>query len=273
MNLLKPIRWLLLWVFGIHLTLVGAVRGHDLWLKPRGEVAVGKTLTINAISGVKFPEGDHAPDPAQFPRRVVIDPSGQERPLAAAGREPKAGLMHFTPTQPGIHVFAVETKPRLITLSAEQFNEYLVGDGLPHIFLLRSKEGTLNQAGKERYRKSPKLILRAGQGGGGDACRPVGLPLEIVPLQDPLITKPGTVLPVRVLFESKPLAEANLGWDYPGTEISPRGTARTNAQGQALIPVDRPGWITIRLTHMTRPKAPDYEWESFWTTLTFDVSP
>jgi hypothetical protein len=170
MQHLKPVRELMLelmlWILSIHLTSVGTASGHDLWLKPRGEVGEGKTLTIEAISGVKFPEGDHGPDPAQFPRRVVIDPSGQERPLAAAGREPKAGLMNFTPAQPGIYVFAIETKPRLITLPAEQFNEYLVSDGLPHIFLLRFREGTLNQAGKERYRKSPKLILQVGLGGG-----------------------------------------------------------------------------------------------------------
>jgi hypothetical protein len=29
--------------------------------------------------------------------------------------------------------------------------------------------------------------------------------------------------------------------------------------------------MTIRLTHMTRPKTAEYEWESFWTTLTFRV--
>ena len=29
--------------------------------------------------------------------------------------------------------------------------------------------------------------------------------------------------------------------------------------------------MTVRLTHMTRPNAADYEWESFWTTLTFRV--
>jgi hypothetical protein len=81
----------------------------------------------------------------------------------------------------------------------------------------------------------------------------------------------GTALPVRVLFRKEPLAEANLGWDHPGTEVTPRGTARTNAKGEALIPLDRAGWMTIRLTHMTRPKQADYEWESFWTTLTFQV--
>jgi hypothetical protein len=29
--------------------------------------------------------------------------------------------------------------------------------------------------------------------------------------------------------------------------------------------------MTLRLTHMTRPKTKDFEWESFWTTLTFRV--
>ncbi|MFO0824785.1 MAG: hypothetical protein U0792_16985 [Gemmataceae bacterium] len=49
----------------------------------------------------------------------------------------------------------------------------------------------------------------------------------------------------------------------------PAGTARTDAKGETLIPLARPGLMTVRLTHMTCPKAKDYEWESFWTTLTF----
>lgn len=247
------------------------LQAHDLWLKPRGNVLLGQAVTVEALSGMKFPESDHGPDTAQFVRRFLIDPAGQEQPLAPGPREPKAGLLHFTPTQAGIYVLAVETKPRLITLAADQFNEYLVSDGLPHIFLQRSKEGSLQQPGKERYSKSPKLILQVGQGGGGDPCRPLGLPLEIVPLKHPLALPVGSALPVRVLFRKEPLAEANLGWDHPGSEATPRGTVRTNAKGEALIPLDRAGWMTIRLTHMTRPRQADYEWESFWTTLTFQL--
>ncbi|HMP01302.1 MAG TPA: hypothetical protein PKC45_02260 [Gemmatales bacterium] len=147
--------------------------GHDLWLKPRGPAALGTPITVEALSGMMIPESDHGPDPSTFPRRFVIDPAGQEQPLETAGREPKAGLLHFTPRLPGIHV----------------------------------------------------------------------------------------------------VAEANLGWDYPGPESTHRGTARTDAQGEAMIPLVRPGWMAIRLPHMTRPGAADHEWESFWTTLTFPVGP
>ena len=50
---------------------------------------------------------------------------------------------------------------------------------------------------------------------------------------------------------------------------TPAGYVRTDAKGEALIPIAQTGLMTIRLTHMTRPKMPEYEWESFWTTLTF----
>ena len=76
---------------------------------------------------------------------------------------------------------------------------------------------------------------------------------------------------MRVLFGGKPLPDANLGWASPGDGDSPKGTARADAGGEALVPVSRAGLMTIRLTHMTRPNAPDYEWESFWTSLTFRV--
>ena len=105
----------------------------------------------------------------------------------------------------------------------------------------------------------------------GDPSKVVGLPLEIVPLSNPFKLKIGNTLQVRVLFQGQPLPDANLGWDHPGDGEPPNGTVRTNLNGEALIPIQKVGLVTIRLTHMVRPKAVDYEWESFWTTLTFSI--
>jgi hypothetical protein len=148
---------------------------------------------------------------------------------------------------------------------------YLVSDGLPHIYQLRRKEGILDKPGRERYSKSPKAIVRVGTGGGGDPCRVLGLPLEIVPVRNPFALKVGDTLRVRVWFRGKPLANANLGWDVPGDGEFPLGTVRTDSRGEALVPISQVGLMTIRLTHMTRPKETEYEWESFWTTLTFRI--
>ncbi|HEX3151950.1 MAG TPA: DUF4198 domain-containing protein [Gemmataceae bacterium] len=248
----------------------GPTFGHDLWLIPPEKADTGRTLTVRAHSGSEFPVSEHAPDPAKFARRIVISPEG-ESALDAAGIEAEAGLLAFRPSKPGVYVVAVETSPKLITLEADKFNAYLVEDSLPHIYALRSKEKSLDRPGTERYSKSPKALVRAGDGKGIDFAKPVGLPLEIVPLKDPFERKVGDTLPVRVLFQGKALADAHLGWATPGDGALPRGTVRTNAAGEALIPMAKAGLMTIRLTHMTRPKAKDYEWESFWTTLTWYV--
>jgi len=226
-------------------------------------------LLIRAHSGMNFPESEQAPDTDKFTARFMVRPNGTRLDLTAAGKQDKSGLLRGEAAAAGVYLVAVQTAPRILTLEAGQFNDYLVADGLPHIYRLRAKEGMLHEAGKERYSKSPKALFRVGQGGAGDPCRVLGLPLEIVPLRDPFQLKPGDTLPVRVLFQEKPLADANLGWDLPHDGDAPSGTVRTNAKGEALVPIAQTGLITIRLTHMTRPKTAEYEWESFWTTLTF----
>jgi uncharacterized GH25 family protein len=247
------------------------VHGHDLWLIPPESAKRGEPTTIEAHSGMDFPKSEHAPDTAAFVRRIAIEPDGVERAIEAAGREDKSGLLRFQPTKPGTHIIAVETQPKLITLEADQFNEYLVADGLPHIYRLRAKEQSLDQPGRERYSKFPKALLQIGDAQAGDSSRVLGMTLEIVPLANPFQLKVGDTLRVRVLFRGEPLADANLGWDHPGDGEPPSGTVRTDSKGEALLPIARTGLMAIRLTHMTRPKTDDYEWESFWSTLTFRI--
>jgi uncharacterized GH25 family protein len=253
------------------LAITSLVEAHDLWLVPGAKVEPKSATIVRVNSGSKFPDSEHAPDPAKLKRRLLVTPDGSTGTIEAAGTEDKSGLLKFEPRSAGIHIIAVESEPKLITLEAEDFNNYLITDGLQHIYQLRRKEKILDKPGRERYSKTPKAIVQVGTGGDGDACRVVGLPLEIVPLRSPFALKVGDTLRVRVLFHDKPLADANLGWDIPGDGESPRGTVRTDGHGEALVPIAQTGLMTIRLTHMTRPKADDYEWESFWTTLTFRV--
>jgi uncharacterized GH25 family protein len=242
---------------------------HDLWLIPPETTTPGKPVLLRANQGDDFPRSEKAPDVATFVRRLLITPVG-DGTLEAAGKDDTSGLLRFTPARAGIHVVAVETKPKLITLEPDKFNHYLISEGLLPSYRLRVKEKSLDQPGRERYSKSPKAILQVGKG-GGDPCRVVGLPLEIVPLRDPFTLKVGDTLRVRVLFRDKPLTDAVLGVNWPDDGEDPRATFRTDVKGEALLPIARTGLLTVRLTHMTRPRAETYEWESFWTTLTFRV--
>jgi len=255
----------------VAITLASAVaHGHDMWLVP-GDAAPGKPVTVRVNVGTIFPESEHASDTSAFSQYIVAGPKAWTGKLSAQGKDGKSGLLRFDAGPAGVYAVAIETKPKLITLAADAFNNYLITDGLPHIYRLRAKEKTLDQPGRERYSRSPKALVQIGDAQSGDPCRALGLTLEIVPLRNPFALRAGETLGVRVLFRGKPLPEANLGWQRAGDGDLPRGTVRTDAMGEALVPIDRPGLMAIRLTHMTRPRAADYEWESFWTTLTFHI--
>jgi hypothetical protein len=248
-----------------------SARAHDLWLVSDSAVSADESLRISAHVGEEFPVSEYGPDPAAFKRRILIRPDGTEGVLQPKGTKDNSGLLQFEPSGPGIYGIAVETEPKLIMLEPEAFNLYLITDGLPHIFRLRAKEKTLHQPAHERYSKYPKALVKIGSGNTGDPSRVLGLLLEIVPLRDPFALRPSDTLPVRELFRGMPLPEAYVGWQHPGDGANPRGAIRTDARGEALVPISRAGLMAVRLTHMTRPKSQDYEWESFWTTLTFRV--
>ncbi|MFO7958548.1 MAG: DUF4198 domain-containing protein [Candidatus Brocadiia bacterium] len=92
--------------------------------------------------------------------------------------------------------------------------------------------------------------------------RPVGLPIEIVPLTRPYGLEPGFVFKGRLLLDGEPLADAHVEIEqmnafYVGEEDLPRDqfgmedvpmitrTARTDANGYVTCTLDEPGWWIV----------------------------
>jgi uncharacterized GH25 family protein len=181
-------------------------------------------------------------------------------------------VAEYTFEKPGTYVIGAALKPKEIKLTAEEFNEYLLHDGLPGIYELRKKEGILDKAAVEHYSKYPKTIVQVGKKLDKISTKPLGLPLEIIPKVNPYELKLGDDLEVIVLFYGKPLSNAEIAWSFPGRGEAFAGSKKTDENGQAAIPLLKAGPYVIRLTHMEWVKKETHEWESYWTSLTFDVS-
>lgn len=89
--------------------------------------------------------------------------------------------------------------------------------------------------------KSYFITLPDPSGQTDSFTKPLGHPLEIVPLVNPTTLSAGDPVKVKVLFKGMPLADAVVSCIPRGveleTEFDPKHEARTNAGGEAELPV------------------------------------
>ncbi len=256
------------------LTLTSAAGAHDMWLIPPRGCASKKETSVVLSVGMDFPQSTTAIQEDRV-QCQLLGPSGEREPapikLTRQEKE-KRTVASFLPREAGAWVFGTTTHPKVLKLEAKKFNDYLLHDGLLHIYKQRFDADELQLDAVERYSKYTKCLLQVDDSNAGQATtQPLGQKLEIVPLQNPLARSPGQTLRLQVLFDGAPLARANLCWDRAGNGEDFVGQTWTDAQGKALVPIANSGLFTVRLIHMTRPKHAEYEWESFWASLTWHV--
>ena len=244
---------------------------HDFWLVPQKYwISSGETLTISANTGMDFPNSLNPVTPDRVAQFILAGKTGIEE-LTDLSVQGNSLITAYTFEKPGTYVLATALKPKEIKLTAEEFNEYLLLDGLTSVYEFRKKEGILDKDAIEYYSKYPKTIIQVDNQLDQTAMKPLNLPVEIVPQVNPYELKLGDKLPVSVFFKGNALPKAELSWSYPGQGEKFAGTVETDKNGNATIPLTKTGPYVIRLTHMEWVKKPTHEWESYWASLTFEV--
>ena len=244
---------------------------HDTWLLTVPVADRHGALLLSVRTGMDFPTSENAVAPANL-TGTLLRPDGTRQPLPefATAPEAKDSTCPLAALLPGIHVAVVETRPKQLQLAAKKFNDYLLHEGLPHVLAARMDADEEGKDASEQYRKCAKVVFAIGNGPGRfDAV--LGTKLEIVPLDDPTQLRTRATLRLRVLFDGAPLVRANLCWDLPGNGEDLAGCTWTDAHGEAIVPIVQPGWMTVRLVHMTRPRAATHDYESFWASCSFVV--
>lgn len=136
----------------------------------------------------------------------------------------------------------------------------------------------MDRAASERYSKHVKMILQVGDVATETYSTLLGYPIEIVPQANPAELKPGDTLRVLVMADGSPAADQLVYASYAGfhTHDDSGGHqeavhTRTDDNGVAEIEIVRPGRWYVRLIRMLPVTQEGVDYESNWTTLTFEV--
>lgn len=245
---------------------------HDFWIEPSSHAVLpGQTVSVRLLVGEHF-KGDAVgrPPEAGLHRFVVADAqSGASATLPGRALADPAGA--FRPARAGAFIIAFHGKPNAIELPAEKFNAYLEDEGLQAVLAARAERNQLNAPGREIYSRCAKSLLRVGGevGAVGPQDRALGLPLELI--AEPAMESSDGALPLRLLYEGKPLAGAlvlAIHRNDPMRKVS----QRSDAEGRVVLPLAREGQWLIKAVHMRpAPAASGADWESLWASLSLAI--
>lgn len=258
--------------FLVWVLFVPGAGAHDLFLKPETFTpAPGEAVTIPFYNG-SFTESEAGFASDRLRDLSIVSPAGHlSLKTVELGTRPNMRYFHFTPVRTGTTVVGASLKPRNITLSADDFNEYLAHDGIPDILAERQASNASGDV-HEIYEKHVKTVLRVGTEHEGAFDAVLDYPAEIVLLNNPFAPGGGETLRFRCLVDGEPAANqfVLMGGTQDSAAIEELST-RTDAAGEATFPLNGSGERYIRFIHMTASDQEGIDYHSKWATITFEI--
>ena len=156
-------------------------------------------------------------------------------------------------------------------MAADKFNQYLKEEGLDAVLATRASRNETGAAAHELFSRCAKSLVFSGSPSEAQGDRPLGFTLELVAERNPYAVRPDQDLPVRLIYENRPLAGAlvvAMNRLNPAEKLS----ARTDKDGRVRFKLRPGGMWLIKAVHMVpAPAGTHAEWASFWASLTFEM--
>jgi uncharacterized GH25 family protein len=165
----------------------------------------------------------------------------------------------------------MQTKKSFIKLEAETFNAYLKDQGLDEVVALRKKKEQVADSAREYYSRYSKLLVQAGAGSDDTYKKIVGLPVEIIPIENPYTLKVGDRIHFQVLFNGSPLFGAQVKIFNRNKGLTTIQKIYTQQDGTIETTVSNNGNWLVSVIKMVPSKDARADWESYWGSLVFGI--
>ncbi len=268
--------------------IVAAAQAHTMYLKFDSFFLEPNTKAEIALYNGDFDRSENLISRDRMLDVAIVGPDGRVSPPESAWEDRAlfngpdsldTAFLTFQTGSAGTYTLGVSTAARIIDLSADEFNEYLVHDGITDAIAQREAAGKTNDPASERYSKHVKAIFQVGDATSDHWATDLGYPAEFVVLQNPYELAVGDTLEVRFLRDGQPISNQLVyangefnhehGRDGTHQEVV---TTRTDTNGVAAIPLVGAGRWYVRTIHLVEtPEEDGLDYESNWATLTFEI--
>ena len=232
-----------------------STQAHMLWFNTNDYTPdPGKTVWLEIGWGHKYPRHE-AINEGWIERVYALDPNGQE----VAVEKIFPAFYRFTPTTKGTYRIIANLKSGFLSIT-EQGHK------------LGSKKDVTDVVSCFQYIMNAKALIEVGGKKDGFSRRSEEL-LEIIPLKDPASLKLGDTLPLKIMFQGKPLAEIKLQGTYSGFKTDKKNPwaveKNSDSQGVVQVKLTSKGQWLFKTNHKTPyPDKAEADEYSYSTSLT-----
>ncbi len=242
---------------------------HEFWIDtPEFQVESGMPVIASLRNG----EGFKGHGFVWFDRRIVrFDQYLGTTKSRVTGRAGDVPAINIPPQADGLLRLAHQSALQTITYrEAKKFRSFV-----DHKDLSIAKDIAPAFPLKEGYTRYVKALIAIGAGTGQDDI--TGLETEFVALANPYTDPLPNGLPVKLLYQGEPRANAQIEvFERLNPKTVTVFTLRTDADGTAHIPVKSGHSYLLDAVVLRKPSAAfaethDIHWESLWAAMTFAI--
>jgi uncharacterized GH25 family protein len=252
------------------LLLVLPALAHEFWLEPQ-QYIFSRTDEINirfkageAFTGNNWKGNSEKVSELKLYYADIVDNLGE------ALSEEEGDSLQFSIHEEGTAMVTFNNTNSFIEMDADEFNTYLLEDGLQSAIDYRKQHNETDSIGREFYQRSVKTIVQVGALKTDVYKKHTTLPVDIIPLSHPYKLSNGDTLKVQVLFRGEALANTKIrSWHKLLGRVTDTSFI-TNANGEISFPVKTTGeWMLSCVVMVRLFNDPNAQWQSYWGSLTW----
>jgi len=248
-----------------------ATQAQQFWMRPnKFRYQPGDTVRINFLVGDNL-MGETWNLRRQRIKRLELIGNNETKDLMPFINEGKSKHLKFAIDAPGTYVVAMESNHSFIEIDGTNFNIYLKENALDDVLNARKKSGALEKPGRENYSRIAKVIIQVGDELTDAYGKPGGTTVDISPLQQPFEPKSGDSPKFKIMYKEAPLFGARAYvWNNQNNRTFSQ-PIYTQQDGTIETRLFNPGLWMVSVVTMVPADEADADWQSYWTTLLFEV--